>query len=193
MQRPYIDMIGKVAAAGWCLVLASGLAACGDMEPSGGREPQGGAAPGNQVVDDVVDQDAPTPATTDEGSSEDALPAAEWIASLDSPAKQECHEQGFVFDRRRSACSLDVRLATFDCDRQGIRLAYAATGFQIDQILDRSLGRVGFPDDLGEGFVVDQCGQSDERLYVVLVAKAADGRILLREIEAVAPTLPSVD
>lgn len=179
MRRPSIDMIAKL----FVLLTAGAMAGCGDMEPSGGREAQGSAGPTQNVVEPPAENDD-EPAAEE---SADATGAPEWVAALDSPARRECHEQGALYDRRRSACSTRFRVASYTCDRQGIKAAFASTGFQIDQILDRSLGRPGFPDDLGEGFVIDQCGESDELLHVLLVAKSEDGRVLLREIEVVAP------
>jgi hypothetical protein len=120
------------------------------------------------------------------GSSADALPTlGGGLADLDTPEVKACHASGFVFDRLQLACSTEIKLAkSYTCDRDGIAAAFAATGYQIGEVLDQALGREADPKDGGDGYTIDQCGESDTgRLIAYLVKKDAAGKVQVREIE----------
>lgn len=153
------------------VLVAVALTACGSsMTPSGGSSHASGA-------------NASAPSPTVDSADQTEQPGL--LQELANDAQRACQEQGIVYDRRQGECSGSFKLTTaYTCDRAGLRQAFANTGFQIDQILDRSIGREGFADDLGEGYVIDQCGESDTRRIVYLVAKDDKGRYLLREVEA---------
>lgn len=121
------------------------------------------------------------------GASADANPVlGGGLEGLDTPDVKACHASGFVFDRLQLACSTEIKLAkSYTCDRDGISGAFAATGYQIGEVLDQALGRALDPNDAGDGYVIDQCGESDAgRLIVYLVKKDATGKVQVREIEA---------
>jgi hypothetical protein len=118
-----------------------------------------------------------------------ALPEGETPAAKDpalaDPRVDACNETGFVFERRHATCSAEVRLATsYACDRDGIAAAFAPTGYQIDAALDDALGSGSDP---GEGYLIDQCGETDAGRLVVYLAKPSVRRgqpvLLVREIE----------
>lgn len=108
-----------------------------------------------------------------------------FIAALNNEDFQACRDLGLVFDRRKKVCMNDMKIASYPCDRTGIMVAFADTGDLIVQILDRSLGKIEKPGDIGEGFVIDQCGGSTKgKRLVFLLKERAGAAPLVREIEA---------
>jgi hypothetical protein len=90
-----------------------------------------------------------------------------------------CKAQNHLFDREKAACSEYV-IADYACDRAGIVAAFAATGYQIEDTINRSLGTSDA--DKGEGFVIDQCGRTADGKPVALLYKktSRDGAPRLR-------------
>ncbi len=154
-------------------LLATFVAGCGSMAPSGGREKDKEPASEGESGD--------AEATADDPSRDEAL-----LAELETEPVAACHGAGYLFERRKLGCSAEILLSTsFDCDRAGIREAFAATGFQIDVVLDQALGKEGFADDHGDGYSLDQCGETEDgRRFVHFVKRGEDGKIVVREIEA---------
>lgn len=161
---------------GSILVLAVLASGCGDsLEPSGGRNPA--AQVGAAGVGDPSPESKP--------KSSDGIPAAPAFPELMNDAMIACHAQGTLYDRRQGECSATYRLVgDAPCDRSAVRDLFASTGFQIDQILDRSLGREGVSGEVGDGYVIDQCGKSATHVLALLVRKDESGRYLVRELEA---------
>lgn len=151
-----------------------GLVGCGSM-PTAKREKKS-AAPAENPSGDAE----PTGPTPDDRDRDEAL-----LAELETEPVAACHEAGFVYERRKLGCSSEIQLATtFPCDRAGIREAFQATGFQIDVVLGDALGKEGFEGDHGDGYSLDQCGESvDGRRLVHFVKRGEDGKIVVREIE----------
>ncbi len=154
------------------LIFATFAAGCGSMTPSGGREKDADPSSADESADAEV--------AADEPDRDEAL-----LAELETEVVATCHAAGYLFERRKLGCSDEIRLSTsFDCNRAGIREAFAATGFQIDVVLDEALGKAGFPDDHGDGYSLDQCGETEDgRRFVHLVKRGEDGKIVVREIE----------
>ena len=108
-----------------------------------------------------------------------------FLAKFETEDFRECSDRGFVYDRRNEKCLTDLKVAKFPCTRIGVASALSASGSQIGQILDRSLGKEGVPGDKGEGYVLDQCGQSASgRIWVDLLRQGPDGKFEIREIES---------
>ncbi len=107
------------------------------------------------------------------------------MVEINTETVQACIDTGFVFERRKLACSDVIQIATsFTCDRAGIRAAFTETGFQIDSVLDAALGKDDNADDHGDGFVIDQCGETaDGRRLAYLVRKEEGGKLRVREVE----------
>lgn len=160
-------VIGTVVIS-WLAVGCGGIELPADREKKPAEEAPAEDNSGDQTA-------APDDADKDE----------ELLAELETDVVAACHESGYLFERRKLGCSDEILLATsFSCDRAGIREAFAATGFQIDVVLDEALGKEGFADDAGDGYSLDQCGETgDGRRIVHFVKRAADGEILVREIE----------
>lgn len=155
------------------LVACSLASGCGSL-PMGKQEKK----PSNEAPANGGEGNAePTP---DDPDRDEAL-----LQELETEPVAACHASGYLFERRKLACSPDVLLATsFTCDRAGIRLAFEETGFQIDVVLDAALGKEGFADDQGDGFSLDQCGETqDGRRLVHFVKRGDDGKVVVREIE----------
>lgn len=155
------------------LFLSTTFAACGSLP----------------TFDSKKDKDSPS-----DDHAADAVPTAEdpdrdaaLLAEIETAPVKACHESGHVYERRKIGCSVTILLATsFTCDRAGIREAFGETGYQIDVVLDKALGQEGNADDEGDGYSLDQCGESaDGHLYVHFVKRAADGKVLVREIETI--------
>lgn len=152
---------------------------------------------GKEEKKDSASETAPEEATPagepGDGNTEDANPEGDdpdkdeaLLQELETAPVKACHESGFVFERRKLGCSTEWKLATsFECNRAGIREAFAATGYQIDAVLDAALGPEGYEDD-GDGYSIDQCGETDGGGLVVHFVKrdTEDGKIRVREAES---------
>src|SRR4051794_11877792 len=107
-------------------LLLSALVGCGSI-PKGDREKD----------DSSEENSGDAEAAEDAPDRDEAL-----LAELETPPVAACHESGYLFERRKLGCSDEIMLATtFTCDRAGIREAFAATGFQVDVVLDEALGK----------------------------------------------------
>jgi hypothetical protein len=151
--------------------------ACG-MEPSGDEKKSSSTPSAEKPANDKVpaqntEQKAP--------KSADALPTG--IAKLPNEFNaintnevSACHATGKVYNRRTLKCSKSIALATeFECSKIGITEGFSSTGYQIEAVLSSA------EDD---GFVIDQCGQTDDGLRLVFFVRADDdGTFSIREIE----------
>jgi len=149
------------------------VSSCG-MEPSGGDTKSTSTTTATTSKTDVNK-------VPDSLESADALPAGiaplpKEFNEINTAEVSACHVKGKVFNRRTFKCSVTINLATsFACTNKGILDGFAATGFQIKTVL------LAAEDD---GFLVDQCGESDDgRRMVYFIRADDDGTFSIREIE----------
>lgn len=153
------------------------MTACG-MEPSG-SEKKAAAKPANETPSDkkeeVKTEESTTPESADALRSGVAKLPAEFD-TINTDDVSACHAKGKVFNRRTLRCSKTIFLATaFACTEEGIADGFIYTGYQIDSVLSTAKS---------DGFVIDQCGESDEGLRLVFFVRADnDGTFSVREIE----------
>ncbi len=153
------------------------VTACG-MEPSDGDN-KAAAKPSNETPSDNKEPtNTEEPATSE---SADALPSGiaklpEEYDAINTDEVSSCHANGKVFSRRTLKCSKTIYLATsFECTKKGIADGFIFTGYQIDVVLSTA------KDD---GYVIDQCGETDDGFRLVFFVRAdADGTYSVREIE----------
>jgi len=152
------------------------MTACG-MEPSGGTN-KPAANPNTDSSDKKDPSISPDPVSTD---SANALPAGiaqlpEEYEAINTDEVHACHAKGKVFNRRTLRCSKTIDLATsFLCTHEGIIDGFVSTGYQIDSVLSSADA---------DGFVIDQCGETQEGLRLVFFVRAdEDDTFSIREIE----------
>jgi hypothetical protein len=151
--------------------------ACG-LEPSGEEKKSTSTA----SAEIPADKKTPTQPTDKKArESADALPSGiaklpEEFNAINTSDVSACHATGKVYNRRTLKCSKSIALATaFECTKIGITEGFISTGYQIDAVL------IAAEED---GFVIDQCGQTDDGLRLVFFVRAdADGTFSIREIE----------
>lgn len=167
---------------GLIVLAACTVTACG-MEPSGGSDKSSSAASSSatQQTSGVSTKKEETKADTPKENSSDAVQAGvavlpEELAAINTDAVAACHEEGSIYDRRTTRCSQTMRLASsFTCDKEGVRGAFKLTGYLIDEALKNADN---------DGFVLDQCGESESgRLIAYFVRLDDDGSHSIREIE----------
>jgi len=114
------------------------------------------------------------------------LEESAYTALLAADVLAECKAAGTIYDRALGACST-TPIAEYACDRGGIRAAFVRTGFQIDEILDRSLGKADDPNSRGLGFTIDQCGVKESGAPIVYLIKKTsvdnEPRLQLRTLQ----------
>jgi hypothetical protein len=153
------------------------LTACG-MEPSGGGNNTASKTTSKNPSD--VKEITDTKETPKQESS-DALPSGiaqlpDSYVEINTADVEACHGKGKVFNRRTLKCSKTISLAkSFECTESGISEGFVYTGYQIGVVLSAAES---------DGFVIDQCGETDEgKRFVFLVRADGDGTYSVREIE----------
>jgi hypothetical protein len=153
------------------------MTACG-MEPSGG-----GNDAATKTTSNTPSAEKETPDTdeTPKQDSSDALRSGvaqlpDSYAAINTADVDECHSKGKVFNRRTLKCSKTISLAkTFECSKSGISDGFVYTGYQISVVLSSAES---------DGFVIDQCGETDDgKRFVFFVRADDDGTYSVREIE----------
>lgn len=174
-------MTGVQFKFGVFLFAASMVTACG-MEPSGGNGRTSNAAPEKTTQQSSdVSTEGTGAATQQDRNSSDAVKAGvavlpESLAAINTDEVSACHNQGSIYDRRTTRCSQTMKLASsYTCDRDGVRDAFKQTGFLIDEALKNADA---------DGFVLDQCGESDAGSVIAYFVRLDDdGSHSIREIE----------
>lgn len=133
-----------------------------------------------EAAPDDTDTDADADSDTDaEPTAEDAECAVEDTTSQAEPdsivvnqeAVDTCHAQGVIYDRNAKECGTALVDTSFDCDREGITKAFKDVGLNPKTILDLSLGDGA---DAGEGYQIDQCGETETGLPIVILVKTLE-------------------
>lgn len=118
------------------------------------------------------------------GAAEEAERAA-FLAQFETEDFLDCRDRGLFYDRRKETCLTDLKVGKYPCTHEGVIKAFSASGGQITQILERSLGSPRVSGDKGEGYTLDQCGLgSSGRLYADLLKIDSEGKLQVREIES---------
>lgn len=153
------------------------LVACGSS--SGGKNGSSSVSPRATQQPSTDSQNKQEASGSD--SSADAVEAGvaelpEELSDINTDEVAGCHSDGHIFDRRTAQCSPTMYLATsYACDRAGVKSAFKLTGFQIDEALKAAAE---------DGFVLDQCGESESGLLIAyFVRRDEDGSLMIREIE----------
>ena len=103
---------------------------------------------------------------------EDTTKTGKATELLNEEAVQACHDKGTLYDRNKKECSNVSTEISYACTREGIEQAFSNAGLDASSILDQSLGKSD--SDKGEGFSIDQCGQVNGGLPVVVLVRVQE-------------------
>jgi hypothetical protein len=147
-------------------------------------EPSGGGSNASAKTTSKTPSDAAETPNTDESptqESSDALRSGvarlpDSFAAINTADVSACHGKGKVFNRRTLKCSKTISLATaFECNKSGVSAGFIDTGYQIGVVLSAAES---------DGFVIDQCGETEDgKRFVFFVRADDDGTYSIREIE----------
>lgn len=99
---------------------------------------------------------------------------------LQTAAVSKCHKKGKIYDRQYQECGTASLDTSYTCSRSGLKKAFASYGADISQTLKESLGKKGDKKDNGEGYVIDQCGETSDGLPVAYLIKLTDDQKKLK-------------